>query len=191
MLTESTAFNWWIVVFFENAIWFSCNTTTLTGNWLKLMAANCVLKTRLRGMVYKLLWENMPTNSTYPHEVHEIHDSNPYAILFIFTSCTIGGKIQVIFIPNSRLYLMHMSSASPRGRTPGQPGEYVGEYKGWIRFSAPGLGEIREMFSNSKERGGGIWNFVKSRTVTTGISRGLPLKPNHWSKIMMTGQTRW
>ena len=36
------------------------------------------------------------------------------------------------------LNVMHMSSASPRGRTPGQPGEYVGEYKGLIRFSAPG-----------------------------------------------------
>ena len=32
------------------------------------------------------------------HESHEIHDSHPYAILFIFTSCTIGGKVQTIFI---------------------------------------------------------------------------------------------
>ena len=28
------------------------------------------------------------------------------------------------------LAVMHMSSACPWGRTPGQPGEYVGEYKG-------------------------------------------------------------
>ena len=52
-----------------------------------------------RGMAYKIFWGNMSPN---PHEKHEIHDSNPYAILFIFTSCTIGGKIQVIFIPTVR-----------------------------------------------------------------------------------------
>ena len=32
---------------------------------------------------------------------------------------------------------MHMSSACPRGKTPGQQGEYVGEYSGGIGFSAP------------------------------------------------------
>ena len=26
----------------------------------------------------------------------EIHDSSPYPILFIFTACTIGGKLQVL-----------------------------------------------------------------------------------------------
>ena len=44
----------------------------------------------------------MSTDFKNPHEAHEIHDSNPYAILFIFTSCTIGGKIQVIFIATFR-----------------------------------------------------------------------------------------
>ena len=26
----------------------------------------------------------------------EVHDSSPYPILFIFTACTIGGKLQVL-----------------------------------------------------------------------------------------------
>lgn len=55
-----------------------------------------------RGMACKILWGNMSTNFVNPHETHEIHDNNPYAILFIFTSCTIGGKIQVIFIATFR-----------------------------------------------------------------------------------------
>lgn len=33
-----------------------------------------------------------------PHESHEIHDSSPYAILFIFMSCTIGGKLQIVLV---------------------------------------------------------------------------------------------
>ena len=70
---------------------------------------------------------------------------------------------------------------------PGQPGEYVGNTSRWIRFSAPGKGEIREIFSSSKESGGGIRNFVKSRTVTTGI---YPFTQTIESKMMMTGQAK-
>ena len=37
--------------------------------------------------------------------------------------------------------VMHMSSACPWGRTPGQPGEYVGEYKGMNWLLCPWAGE--------------------------------------------------
>ena len=37
---------------------------------------------------------------------------------------------------------MHMSLACPRGRPLGQPGEYVGEYKGMDWMNAPGEGKI-------------------------------------------------
>ena len=40
--------------------------------------------------------------------------------------------------------LMHMSSPCPRGWTPGQQGEYVGEYKGELLVSLPrGKGKIQ------------------------------------------------
>ena len=47
-----------------------------------------------------------------------------------------------------------------------------------------GRGKIREIFSSSKERGGGIRNFVKSRTVTTEIYRF-----TQTIESKMTGQT--
>ena len=28
----------------------------------------------------------------------EVHDASPYPILFIFTACTIGGKLQVVVV---------------------------------------------------------------------------------------------
>ena len=37
--------------------------------------------------------------------------------------------------------LMHMSSAIPRGWTPGQPGDYVEEYKGIDKILCPWVGE--------------------------------------------------
>ena len=65
---------------------------------------------------------------------------------------------------------MHMSSACPRGRTPGQPGGYVGEYKGMDWILCPWGGEnLRHCFKFEEKGGGGIPNFVKSRTATTGI----------------------
>ena len=74
---------------------------------------------------------------------------------------------------------MHMASASPRGRTPGQPGEYVGNTSGWISQSLPLCGgkfarffQVQDIFKfEIFSRGGGIRNFVKSWTVTTGIYR--------------------
>lgn len=39
---------------------------------------------------------NLSSNSSLPDSVPDTdHDTSPYAILFIFTSCTIGGKFQV------------------------------------------------------------------------------------------------
>ena len=64
---------------------------------------------------------------------------------------------------------MHMSSAFPGGRPPDQPGEYVGEYKGMDWMNAPGEGKIHDVV---REEGGGMANFVKSRMVTKGMSRG-------------------
>ena len=52
---------------------------------------------------------------------------------------------------------MHMSSACPWVRTPGQSGEYVGEYKG-MKLASPKMGKIRDIVLSSKERGGGIRN---------------------------------
>ena len=69
---------------------------------------------------------------------------------------------------------MHMSSACPWDRTLGQPGEYVGEYKGmnWL-ISAPGQGKIRDIVLSSKERGGGMRNFVKFTDANYGDIRGI------------------
>ena len=47
-----------------------------------------------------------------------------------------------------------MSSASPRGRTPDQPGEYVGNITRWIGFSSSGQGKIHDIVSCLKKRGG-------------------------------------
>ena len=74
---------------------------------------------------------------------------------------------------------MHMSSACPWGRIPGQPGEYVGEYKGMDWLLCPsGQGKICDIVLISKERGGGIQNFVKSQAPTTEISGGFAAFPN-------------
>ena len=45
-----------------------------------------------------------------------------------------------------KLQVMHMSSASPRGRTPGQPGEYVGEYKDGLDSLPLGRGKFARCF---------------------------------------------
>lgn len=51
-----------------------------------------------------------------------------------------------------------------------------GNTGGWIRFSAPGEGEIYDIVLVRREERGGIANFAKSRVVTTGISRGIIAK---------------
>ena len=66
---------------------------------------------------------------------------------------------------------MHMSSACPWGRTPGQPGEYI---QGDELASLPlGKGKIRDIVLSSKERGGGIRNFVKFTDANQGDMRGI------------------
>lgn len=56
--------------------------------------------------------------------------------------------------------VIHMSSASPRGRTQGQPGEYVREYNKMDWILRPWGGKIHDIVSSLKKRGGGIQNFV-------------------------------
>ena len=65
-----------------------------------------------------------------------------------------------------------MSSVCPGGRTPGKPGENIGEYRGHRLDSLPlGEGKIQNIGLVGREEGGGIANFVKSQMVTTGISQ--------------------
>ena len=47
-----------------------------------------------------------------------------------------------------------------------------GNTRGYIGFSAPGEGKIHHIVLVRREEGGGIANFVKSRMVNIGISRG-------------------
>ena len=70
-------------------------------------------------------------------------------------------------------FVMHMSSACPWGRTPGQPGKYVGEYKGMNWLLCPWAGENSDIVLSSKERGGGIRNCVKFTDANHGDIRGI------------------
>ena len=51
-----------------------------------------------------------------------------------------------------------------------------GNTRGYIGFSAPGEGKIHDIVLFRREEGGGIANFVKSRMVSMGISRGFIAK---------------
>ena len=61
-----------------------------------------------------------------------------------------------------------------------------GNTRGWIGFSVPGEGKIRDIVLSSKKRGGGIRNFVKSRQLP-GYHGDLPLSPTH----KYTGNIKW
>ena len=74
--------------------------------------------------------------------------------------------------------IMHMSSACLWGRTPGQPGEYVGEYKGMNWLLCPWAGENSRHCFEFEGKGWGVRNFVKSQTPTTEISGGFAAFPN-------------
>ena len=52
----------------------------------------------------------------------------------------------------------------------------LGNTWGYIGFSAPGEGKIHDIVLVRREEGGGIANFVKSRMVSMGISRGFIAK---------------
>ena len=68
---------------------------------------------------------------------------------------------------------MHMSSACPWGRTPGQPGEYVGEYKGMNWLLCPWAGENSRHCFEFEGKGWGIRNFVKFTDANHGDIRGV------------------
>ena len=57
--------------------------------------------------------------------------------------------------------LIHMSSACPRDRTPGQPGEYIGEYKADKGILCPRVGENSRDFFKFKGKGWGNSKFCK------------------------------
>ena len=56
---------------------------------------------------------------------------------------------------------MHMSSACPWGRTPGQPGEYVGEYKGMNWLLCPWAAENSRHCFEFEGKGWGNSKFCK------------------------------
>ena len=75
---------------------------------------------------------------------------------------------------------MHMSSACPTGRTPGQPGGYVGEYKGMDWILCPWGGENSRHCSNFDEKGVGEFEILLNRgRQPRGYHGDLPLSPTH------------
>ena len=76
--------------------------------------------------------------------------------------------------------LMHMSSACPWDRTPGQPGEYVGEYKGMNWLLCPWAGENSRHCFESEGKGWGNSKFCKiHRRQPRRYLGDLPLSPTH------------
>ena len=80
--------------------------------------------------------------------------------------------------PSSVLRLCTCHRLAPGVGPRANQGNMSGNTRGWIDFSAPGQGKIRDIVLSSKERGGGIRNFVKSQTPTTEISGGFAAFPN-------------
>ena len=71
------------------------------------------------------------------------------------------------------LYFKNCFGANPG---PTSQGNMSGNTRGYIGFSAPGEGKIHHIVLVRREEGGGIANFVKSRMVSMGISRGFIAK---------------
>ena len=65
---------------------------------------------------------------------------------------------------------MHMSSACPRGRSLGRPGEYVGEYRGIDWILCPLGGENSRHCFSSKGR---VWGNCKFCKITDGNHRDI------------------
>ena len=74
---------------------------------------------------------------------------------------------------NSTINFMHMSSACPWGRTPGQPGEYVGEYKGMNWLLCPWAGENSRHCFEFEGKGWGNSKFCKITDANHGDIRGI------------------
>ena len=71
-----------------------------------------------------------------------------------------------------------MSSACPWGRTPGQPGEYVGEYKGMNWLLCPWAGENSRHCFEFEGKGWGNSKFCKiHRRQPRRYQGDLPLSP--------------
>ena len=76
------------------------------------------------------------------------------------------------------LSVMHMSSACPWGRTPGQPGECVGEYKGMNWLLCPWAGENSRHCFEFEGKGWGNSKFCKIKRRQPRRYQGdLPLSP--------------
>ncbi|KAK2549163.1 hypothetical protein P5673_030544 [Acropora cervicornis] len=71
------------------------------------------------------------------------------------------------------LRIMHMSSACPWGRTPGQPGECVGEYKGINWLLCPWAGENSRHCFEFEGKGWGNSKFCKITDANHGDIRGI------------------
>ena len=69
--------------------------------------------------------------------------------------------------------VMHVSSACPWGRTQGQPGEYVGEYKGMNWLLCPWAGENSRHCFEFEGKGWGNSKFCKITDANHGDIRGI------------------
>ena len=86
-----------------------------------------------------------------------------------------GGNFKIARLCSLVFYLrvMHMSSACPWGRTPGQPGEYVGEYKGMNWLLCPWAGENSRHCFEFEGKGWGNSKFCKITDANHGDIRGI------------------
>ena len=75
-----------------------------------------------------------------------------------------------------------MSSACPMGRTPCQPGEYVGEYKGMNWLLCPWAGENSRHCFEFEGKGWGNSKFCKITDANTEISGGFAAFPNPYQR---------
>ena len=86
-----------------------------------------------------------------------------------------GSDRQWIIFRNTvgKVLIMHMSSACPWGRTPGQLGEYVGEYKGMNWLLCPWAGQNSRHCFEFEGKGWGNSKFCKITDANHGDIRGI------------------
>ena len=88
------------------------------------------------------------------------HFCFPFIVIWLGIFCTTG-------------VIMHMSSACPWGRTPGQPGKYVGEYKGMNWLLCPWAGANSRHCFEFEGKGWGNSKFYKITDANHGDIRGI------------------